>query len=46
MNESKMIYIDLYRPIFIHAGLSIKEVKHLKKSIYTQTSVYKKSFLH
>lgn len=40
MNESKMIYIDLYRPIFIHAGLSIKEVKHLKKiDIYTDISI-------
>lgn len=40
MNDSKMIYIDLYRPIFIHAGLSIKEVKHLKKiDIYTDISI-------
>lgn len=40
MNEFKMIYIDLYRPMFTNAGLSIKEVKHLKKiDIYTDVSI-------
>ncbi|MBG9978874.1 hypothetical protein [Ruoffia tabacinasalis] len=42
MNKFKNIYIDLYRPIFTNTGLSIKEVKHLKKvDIYTEVSIQK-----
>lgn len=40
MSELKMVYIDLYMPIFTNDGVTIREVKHLKKlDIYTDINV-------
>lgn len=41
MENAKLLYVDIYRPIFDEDGVTTIDIKHLKKWMYIQMLVCK-----